>query len=148
MPKFTVKINGLKELRRAFQKAPSITKDQIQKAISLSVALVNRNTKMEAPVKTGRLRSSIRSRINPFHGIVEPTVDYAIYVHEGTKAHTIKPVRKQALYWKGADHPVKSVRHPGTKANPFMERGAEKSEPQIQDIFQRAINNSLRQIAR
>jgi len=143
----TIKIEGLEKLKDAFKKSPGIVREQIQKAIALSVALVNREAKIEAPVRTGRLRSSIRSRIQPFKGIVEPTVDYAIYVHEGTSAHIIRPVRRKALYWKGAKHPVKMVHHPGTKANPFMKRGAEKAEGKVQAIFQRAINNIARQLA-
>jgi len=143
----TIQIKGLKELKAAFKKAPAIVRNQIIKAIALSVASVNRNVKLETPVKTGHLRSGIRSRISPFKGMVESTRNYGIYVHEGTSAHIIRPVRKKALYWKGASHPVKSVRHPGTKANPFMKRGAERSEGQVRAIFQRAINNVTKQLA-
>ena len=32
-----------------------------------------------------------------------------------TRAHTIRPKNKKALYWAGAAHPVKSVRHPGSR---------------------------------
>jgi len=137
----TIKIKGLKELKAAFKRSPGIVRTQITKAIALSVALVNRQAKQEAPVKTGRLRAGIRSKISPFQGMVESTVNYGIFIHEGTSAHIIRPVKKKALYWKGAAHPVKSVQHPGTKANPFMKRGAERSEGQVQVIFQRAINN-------
>jgi hypothetical protein len=144
----TVKIEGLEKLREAFKRSPGIVSKQIQRAISLSVALVNREAKIEAPVRTGRLRSGIRSKISPFKGTVESTVVYGVYVHEGTSAHIIKPVKKKALYWKGAAHPVKSVQHPGTRANPFMKRGVSRSEGQIQFIFQRAINNITTQLAK
>lgn len=143
----TIKINGLKELKAAFKRSPGIVRNQITRAIALSVALVNRQAKQEAPVKTGRLRSGIRSRISPFQGMVESTVNYGVFIHEGTAAHIIRPVKKKALYWKGASHPVKSVQHPGTKPNPFMKRGAERSEGQVQLIFQRAVNNVAKQLA-
>ena len=42
-----------------------------------------------------------------------------IYVTEGTAPHKIRPRTKGALYWEGAPHPVLSVNHPGTRANPF-----------------------------
>src|SRR5229473_2627633 len=45
---------------------------------------------------------------------------YAPYVVLGTRAHQILPRSKQALFWPGAAHPVRSVNHPGTKPNPFM----------------------------
>ena len=143
----TIKIKGLDKLKAAFKRSPSIVRDQIQRAIVLSIASVSRETKKEAPVKTSRLRTGIRSRISPFRGMIESTVEYGIYIHEGTSAHIIRPVKKKALYWKGAAHPVKSVRHPGTKANPFMKRGAEKAEGQVQAIFQRAINNVVTKLA-
>jgi len=47
----------------------------------------------------------------------------ARYVEEGTRAHDIYPRNAQALFWPGARHPVAHVHHPGTKANPFLERG-------------------------
>ena len=143
-----VQIKGLDELKVAFRKSPMIVGQEIQRAISLSVALIGRNAKMEAPSKTGELRRGIKNKISPFRGSVESTVDYGIYVHEGTSAHIIKPVKKKALYWKGARHPVKSVQHPGTRANPFMRRGAEKSEGQVQRTFQLAINNITAQLAK
>lgn len=142
-----IQIKGLEELKTAFRKSPMIVGQEVQKAIALSVGLINRNAKMEAPVKTGTLRRGIRSKFSPFRGSVESTLAYGIYVHEGTSAHIIRPIRKKALYWKGARHPVKSVRHPGTRANPFMKRGAEKSEGQVQAIFQKAINNVTKKMA-
>jgi len=145
---FTIKINGLDKLTTALKNSPIIAGKQIGKAIALSVALVNRNAKLEAPARTGRLRAGIHSRINPLNGKVESTVGYGVFVHEGTSPHIIRPVKKKALYWKGAAHPVKLVRHPGTKANPFMKRGAERSEIGVQGLFSKAINNIVKEIAR
>lgn len=149
-----VQIKGLDELKVAFRKSPMIVGQEIQRAISLSVALIGRNAKMEAPSKTGELRRGIKNKISPFRGSVESTVDYGIYVHEGTGKYgkgkgpyIIRPVRKKALFWKGARHPVKSVRHPGIRPNPFMKRGAEKSERQVQVIFQKAVNNITKKLA-
>jgi len=144
---FNIKINGLDKLTTALKNSPIIAAKQISRAIALSVALVNRNAKLEAPARTGRLRAGIHSRINPLNGKVESTVGYGIFVHEGTSPHIIRPVNKKALYWKGAAHPVKLVHHPGTKANPFMKRGAERSELGVQGLFTKAIDNIVKQIA-
>jgi hypothetical protein len=43
-------------------------------------------------------------------------VEYGRHLEEGTPPHIIRPKNKKALYWRGAKHPVKVVRHPGTKA--------------------------------
>jgi Bacteriophage HK97-gp10, putative tail-component len=76
------------------------------------------------PVKTGRLRSSIRWRMGKdgrgLFGLVGTDVEYAGLIHSGTRPHIIVPKSKMALYWKGAQHPVRVVHHPGTKARPFL----------------------------
>jgi hypothetical protein len=43
----------------------------------------------------------------------------ARWLSEGTHAHIILPVEKQALWWPSAAHPVRMVHHPGTRANPW-----------------------------
>jgi hypothetical protein len=35
------------------------------------------------------------------------------------------------LYWPGAEHPVKRVRHPGTAPQPYMKPALEKVYQQI-----------------
>ena len=45
---------------------------------------------------------------------------YAKYVTEGTRPHMIYPRDKEALFWAGAQHPVRAVHHPGTRPNPFI----------------------------
>lgn len=51
--------------------------------------LVERGAKTFAPVRTGRLRSSISTTFGIMAGglkaIVAPTVEYAFFVHEGTR---------------------------------------------------------------
>lgn len=48
-------------------------------------------------------------------------VDYGEILEEGSKPHIIRPKNKKALYWRGANHPVKQVNHPGTKGKPIIE---------------------------
>jgi len=112
---FSIKIEGLKELEGIFKQAPSIVTKQIDKALRLSIALVNRQARIEAPVITGHLRRGIHSKLNPFMGRVESTVWYGVPVH---------------------------------KRNPFMARGAEKSEAKVMLIFQKAVNNITTQLAK
>lgn len=54
--------------------------------------------------------------------LIEITDKRWAYLDTGTKAHTIRARHKKALYWKGAAHPVRSVRHPGTKAQYLTKR--------------------------
>ncbi len=43
-------------------------------------------------------------------------MEYGIWLEKGTPPHEIKPKDKKALFWHGAEHPVKKVMHPGTKS--------------------------------
>lgn len=78
-----------------------------------------------APVDTGALSRS--------YGVVKPaelvrhvgsSLAYADMVERGTRPHEIVPVNRQALWWPGADHPVRRVQHPGTQAQPHLRPAA------------------------
>lgn len=74
-----------------------------------------------APVDTGRLKNSIKTRRHSkFSWSIQAGVKHALPVEFGTEPHTITPSDAQALFWEGADHPVKKVEHPGTPEQPFM----------------------------
>lgn len=73
------------------------------------------------PKRTGRLRDSLRAEVHEkVLRVGSLDVNYATDVEMGTSPHVIKPRFKQALYWPGADHPVKRVNHPGTRAQPYL----------------------------
>ncbi len=80
---------------------------------------IERELKLIAPVDKGTLRNLIDFEIVDGN-IVFNFVGYAKYVEFGTPPHIIKPKDKKALFWKGAEHPVKSVNHPGTAPQPFI----------------------------
>ncbi len=58
-------------------------------------------------------------------------VKYALWVEQGTGPHIILPVKKRALYWKGAPHPVRMVFHPGSRAYPYLVPAAERHYPSL-----------------
>jgi HK97 gp10 family phage protein len=59
--------------------------------------LVERESKIVSPVKTGRMRASIRvmGSGQKFRQIIQPNVDYAIFVHEGTRYMKGRPF----MFW-------------------------------------------------
>lgn len=90
--------------------------------------VVNR-AKVLAPVRSGRLRSSIRAeppRIFSLRGSVTvgSDLEYAAMVNDGTRPHLIRPRTKQVLRFEVGGRVVfaKLVHHPGTRANPFLDR--------------------------
>lgn len=77
-------------------------------------------TRDEAPVRTGRLRDSLRlDWEGRMRFVIREGVDYGTYVRLGTRPHPIFPRVKRALWWPGLDRPVAYVNHPGTKPNPY-----------------------------
>jgi phage gpG-like protein len=80
-------------------------------------------------VQTGRYRSSISWRLgidgDGLFAEVGSNVEYARFLEEGTPPHVIRPRAKRALFWPGARHPVKSVRHPGTRPYRVLQRALE-----------------------
>lgn len=89
----------------------------------------------EAPVDSGRLRSSIRYTRQTLIGSVHirwtANVPYAPFVIEGTKAHRITAVAARTLHWKtgsGSGGFAKTVWHPETKPNNFPKRAADKAD--------------------
>ena len=99
-------------------------------------ARAKRNISNNGSVKTGHLRRGITTDVGNMEVTVHTSnIKYARGVEEGTRAHIIKAKNKKALYWKGAKHPVKSVRHPGSKAKPFLIPAFEKEkEVLIKDL--------------
>ena len=113
------------------------------------------------------------SMVNRLRGMVEVLAPYGMYVETGTKAHIIRPRTKQALAfeWGQGGYQaaqaggkvvfvkpgltragrvkyhgsvvMKEVHHPGTRANPFLQRAADRSRAQIQGFFDAAMKKVL-----
>lgn len=140
----TLKIVWAEEVAKKLQTFGEMDlKNARDKWLRESAILLEWEAKKEAPVDKGILRKYIRSRVSADHAIVYNNIAYALYVHEGTKAHLIKPKEKKGLFWKGAKHPVKWVRHPWTKANSFFTRALENSQGRIQKRFSEIINTLI-----
>jgi HK97 gp10 family phage protein len=92
----------------------------VQPLLEQVAAEVETDIKRNAPVDTGDLVRSVRRRGN----IITISAPYWHFVEYGTEPHIIRPRTKQALWWPGAHHPVKMVRHPGTQAQPFIRPAA------------------------
>lgn len=89
---------------------------------------VRYRAKQVAPYKTGKLKEDIQvfdNRADSLSIGVGNTmlVSYAKFVYFGTRPHIIKPKKMKALANKKSGQIFgKSVNHPGTKANPYIEK--------------------------
>ena len=83
-----------------------------------------------APVKTGALRDSIVATYpDPLTVNIGPGVPYGGYVEYGTRPHVIKPKKASVLRFKvnGVTVYARAVKHPGTKAQPYMRPAFEQA---------------------
>ncbi len=84
------------------------------------------DAKRIAPRASGNLKKDIQViSVDTARALIGNTriASYAKFVHEGTKPHTIKPKKKKAL--KTPYGLFRSVKHPGTKANPYLVNAAD-----------------------
>lgn len=149
MPQIKITIEGADKMRAALKKGSTIAPGYISRALDSSIKIVESNAKREAPVNRspgitgGNLRQSISSRMaSSFSAVVSVGVAYAVAVHEGTRPHVIRPVVKRALAnIRTGQFFGKIVHHPGTRANPFLQRAVDNSESYIKEQFQKAVEN-------
>lgn len=88
----------------------------------------------DVPVRTGNLGRTIGEGPIAFtgprtvSGSVHAMADYALYVHEGSRPHLIRPRRAKALRFQIGGRTVfaRLVRHPGVRARPFLRNAAER----------------------
>jgi hypothetical protein len=145
---FLIRLNNIDQLISAFRQAPSIVPPIVQRALLASQAVLAKYTTRDTvPFITGFLLQSFSAYLEP--GILHwyPTASYARFVEFGTAPHVIEPKNGRALYWPGAQHPVARVNHPGTRANPYMERIIAAATPDINATFNAALQQIAKAIA-
>lgn len=143
----SVTIKNLDAIRLAYANSPVKMQSELGRAIQRTVLTIESRAKKEAPVNKqsggGNLRQSIRSGMSGLMtGFVEVGAEYGIYVHEGTRPHQIVARNKRVLANKrSGDVFGRVVNHPGTKANPFLQRAVDASESDIDGYFINAVLN-------
>ena len=136
----TPALEGADELR-ARLKAIGQPKGQLRAVALRAVA----EAKILVPRRTGNLGRTIRvGRVTATDAEVlaggQKNIGYAAAVEFGTGPHIIRPVRARMLAWGGArtlggrlrkgakaTHFAKMVRHPGTRAQPYLVPGIKKA---------------------
>jgi len=147
---FSMTVEGLKECSQALQNLyDAVERDEVKflKGVGL---IIERDAKKKVPVDTGQLRNAIRAA-NPERILgggaqvkVVANKSYAQYVETGTEPHEIRPKHKKALFWPGAEHPVKVVHHPGTKPKPFMYPALESNFKNITREVAKGVDEAVK----
>lgn len=150
MSNLTITIKNYDQVAATFRNAPKRMTGELHGAIAKSILQIERNTKREAPVNKrgggGNLRQSIRSQmLGTARGMVEVGAEYGAYVEFGTRPHVIRAKNKRVLANRRENQFFgRVVRHPGTKANPFFNRGIKATEEVFNSNIMQAVRNALK----
>lgn len=96
----------------------------------------------ESPVATGNLAGSWElNQMSPLTWRIHTAVAYTLSVLEGTDPHEIRPKSAGALAFQidGKTIFAGVVHHPGTDANPFVDRAITRTESRIDDFVDQAL---------
>lgn len=125
MAQVHIEIKNIAQIRAAFSQAPRLMGEAFKGALTKSALQVQRESMINTPVLTGRLRSSHTFRVSGsglnMQAEIKPTADYGMFVHEGTR------------FMKG---------------RPFLKEGAEASLQEIDDYFTKATQDVFDKIGR
>jgi hypothetical protein len=146
---FKITIPNLPKLQEALAQFPVIAAPIVQKAIVATQAILAKfTTGANVPIRTGYLVQNWGWEVGNLRARWYPKAQYAPYVEFGTPPHIITAVNARVLANAKTGQvfgPI--VHHPGTKANPFMERIVASAQPEITAIFGQAIDLITGQIA-
>lgn len=96
-----------------------------------------------SPVDHGLLKSWFIESIDDEQAVIKSPAEYAIYQDQGTAPYMIQSRKPNGyLFWEGADHPVKTVHHPGIKAKHFVQQSMDELAPLAPGFFLRAFEES------
>lgn len=129
--KLTEKLSGSK-LQEAKEKG-------MEYATQEMVRVLMRNS----PVDHGLLKSWFIDSMSGDEASIKSPALYARWVNDGTGPYVITPVSAKALYWEGAEHPVKVVHHPGIKGRHFVENSINDVSGRLDGYFLKAISEVL-----
>lgn len=129
-------MGDLYDLRDRFRRAKQQILPLSQKDLEWAGEQVQKRMQQYAPVRTGFLRDHIQVIKAPGRVRVGPVgVDYDAAVEYGTKPHIIraKPGKTLAFRMNGTMIFVKSVKHPGTKAQPYIRPAREWAQRELSE---------------
>lgn len=113
------------DLAKARPKTEALTRVVVAKTAFDTMA----GGQSRAPVDTGNLKNSIGQDIDD-DGLgfeAGPTANYGGDVEYGSAPHVIRARNAKALFWPGAEHPVRQVNHPGNAPQPYMRPAFEQA---------------------
>ena len=103
MADIQIRITNISEIRSAFSKAPALMMVALSQAVKQTVFSIGRQSRVNTPVDTGRLRGSTYERFSGLSGEVGTHTNYDMFVHEGTRFMKGRPYLRLAVESKQAE---------------------------------------------
>jgi len=85
------------QVKKWLRERPEEMIKNLNRAIKFSVVEVQAQTKINSPVDTGLMRTSVQHKTRELEGEVYAGVEYAIYVHHGTRYMRARPFMYNAV---------------------------------------------------
>lgn len=89
------------------------------------------------------IKSKFRDDGGSFIGKLESNSPIAGIIEFGSRPHIIRPKGNKLLFWSGARHPVKEVKHPGTPAFKVLGNATEEAVEERAKVFESAIRRKI-----
>jgi HK97 gp10 family phage protein len=150
VPELAVNVTGLAELERALNELPDkVAKNVARAALRAAAAPVLEEARRLVPVKSGKLRDSLRITTSLRGGVPKAFVKvgpggkkyrgtfYANMIERGTSKHLIAG----PLYFGGQWH--RFAQHKGAKKRPFMRPAADSQAKAAVDAFAAKMRDRL-----
>ena len=146
-----LKIKNLDRLIDITEQFPAIAEKHVNQAIARSIVRILGQEKREAPFGvTGHLRDNWATNFGRFTGSLRSNSEYSAAVEYGTSPHYVSPQQLAPWAAKKGLNPYavsKSILKKGTKANPFFKRSVSSQESDVQNEFDIAIKNILKEVS-
>lgn len=148
---FSVKLEGFDTLKARTEALPQkLQRNILRGGMRAAVGVIRKLAREFVPVRTGKLRRSIRASARSFRdGRLVGTVTsggkgawQANIIEVGAKPHKIRARRGKALSI-GRGGYVKQVDHPGHRAYRYMERAATQGEKPAADAFSNYVQTRV-----
>lgn len=144
-----VEITGGAELQKMLSDLPAKIEGRIFRgALRAGAKVIERKAKELAPVRTGKLRDSIKVSTRSRRGRISASIRagnkksfYAQWVEFGTAKHFIKPKESKSLFFAGVSK--ETVDHPGATAKPFMRPALDSSQDEAIRVFADYVRKRL-----
>jgi HK97 gp10 family phage protein len=126
-------------VKRTIKKNPELLNKVNREFMPQAVIKLEQTAKDMAQIDKGQLKGSFSHKVQGNTGIVANNAEHAIYVEYGTRPHTItvngpvflKSKKSGTIGWRY----LGTIRHPGTKAQPFMRPAARKEKKPLVDLW-------------